>query len=176
MSENYYRVGNIVNTHGIRGEVRVLAVTDAPQERFKPQARLYVVTAGTYQPLTVTSYRRHKNFDLVAFAEIPDLTAAEKLKGKSLWVAADDRRTLQVGEGYYYHQIIGLKVVDHASATILGTVKEILQPGANDVWVVARPGKKDWLLPAIKQVILKIDLSQQQVLIDLPEGLIDDAD
>ncbi|MFD1318977.1 ribosome maturation factor RimM [Loigolactobacillus zhaoyuanensis] len=176
MSEKYYTVGKIVNTHGIRGEVRVMATTDFPAERFQPGGKLYIQPAGKLQALTIKTHRRHKNFNLLSFVELPDLTAVEPIKGQTVLVAGDDRQELAPDEGYYYRDIIGLKIVDQATNADLGTVKEILSPGANDVWVVARPGKKDWLLPYLKQVVLDVDLATQQATVDLPEGLIDDAD
>ncbi|MFD0896260.1 ribosome maturation factor RimM [Loigolactobacillus binensis] len=176
MSENYYTVGRIVNTHGIRGEVRVMATTDFPTERFRPGAKLYVKPMGKPQALTVKTHRLHKNFNLLSFEELADLTAVEPLKGQTLYVAGADQQELAADEGFYYRDIIGLKIVEQATGADLGTVKEILSPGANDVWVIARPGQKDWLLPYIKQVVLNVDLTAQQALVDLPEGLIDDAD
>lgn len=176
MSEKYYTVGKIVNTHGIRGEARVMATTDFPEERFQPGAKLYVKPAGKTQALTVKTHRRHKNFNLLSFTELPDLTAVEPLKGQMLYVAGEDQHQLAADEGFYYRDIIGLKIVDQTTGADLGTVKEILSPGANDVWVVARPGKKDWLLPYIKQVVLDVNLAAKKAIVDLPEGLIDDAD
>jgi 16S rRNA processing protein RimM len=176
MAEAYYNVGKIVNTHGIRGEVKVLAITDFPEKRFAPKSRLSVVQKGQRQTLTVASYRHQKTFELMTFKEIPTLTEAETIKGLTLQVAAADQQALAPGEGYYYHDIIGLTVIDQATQQSLGTVKEILSPGANDVWVVQRPQRKDWLLPYIPSVVLQVDLDAQQVMIDLPEGLIDDED
>lgn len=176
MAETYYNVGKIVNTHGIRGEVKVLSVTDFPEQRFAPKSRLSVVQNGQRQTLTVTHYRHQKTFELLTFKEITDLTMAETFKGLTLQVAAVAQQPLAPGEGYYYHDIIGLTVIDQATSKNLGTVKEILSPGANDVWVVQRPQQADWLLPYIPSVVLKVDLAAQQVLIDLPEGLIDDED
>ncbi len=176
MSENYYTVGKIVNTHGIRGEVRVMATTDFPTERFQPGNKLYVKPKGQTKALTVKTHRLHKNFNLLSFVELPDLTAVEQLKGQTLYVAEADQQELGADDGFYYRDIIGLKIVEQTSGADLGTVKEILSPGANDVWVVARTGKKDWYLPYIKPVVLDVNLAAKQAIIDLPEGLIDDAD
>ncbi len=74
---------------------------------------------------------------------------------------------------FYYHEIIGLEVVEE-DGTIIGKVKEILSPGANDVWVVQRKGKKDALIPYIESVVHTIDLENGQVIVEIPEGLLDD--
>ncbi|MFU1850434.1 ribosome maturation factor RimM, partial [Enterococcus faecium] len=76
---------------------------------------------------------------------------------------------------YYYHEIIGLTVIDE-QARELGKIKEILSPGANDVWVVQRKGKKDALIPYIESVVKQIDLDKGEVHIEIPEGLLDDED
>ena len=84
-------------------------------------------------------------------------------------VSADDQQPLDDGQ-YYYHQIIGLDV-ETTDGQKLGKIKEILSPGANDVWVVERPEKRDLLLPVIDDVIKKVDLDQQLVIVELMEGL-----
>ncbi len=82
-------------------------------------------------------------------------------------------RDLSDGE-FYYHQIIGLPVYEND--VLIGKIKEILQPGANDVWVVKRKGKRDLLLPYIPPVVKKVDLAEQRVEVELLEGLDDDED
>lgn len=169
----YYTVGTIVNTHGIKGEVRVVAITDFPESRFAVGATLYAFQKGQTQPvkLTVASERPHKNFYLLSFEGKPSINDVEIYKQSTLKVTDDQLQNdqLQPGE-YYYHQIVGLNVVTE-DGDELGTIKEILSPGANDVWVVDRPGKDDLLLPKIDQVIKDVDLDRHQVTVELMEGL-----
>ncbi len=138
----FYQVGKIVNTHGIRGEVKVIATTDFPEERFKPGNKLYAFkqNASTGTELTIQKSRRHKQFIMLAFEGYDNINLVEKFKGDDLKVSADQQEELEDGS-YYYHQIIGLDVVDENGNT-LGKIKEILSPGANDVWVVKRKTKK----------------------------------
>ena len=96
----------------------------------------------------------------------------EKYKGHSLKVAEENLNDLDEGE-FYYHEIIGLEVYE--GDNLIGTIKEILQPGANDVWVVKRKGKRDLLLPYIPPVVLNIDIPNNRVDVELLEGL-DDED
>ena len=96
----------------------------------------------------------------------------EKFRDFSLKVAEEDLSDLEDGE-FYYHEIIGLEVYEND--VLLGTIKEILQPGASDVWVVKRKGKRDLLLPYIPPVVLGIDIEQGRVDVEIPEGL-DDED
>ncbi|MFD1431765.1 ribosome maturation factor RimM [Lacticaseibacillus yichunensis] len=170
---NRFKVGKIVNTHGVRGELKVITITDFPAQRFAKNSVLYVDTKPE-QKLTVTGARPQKGTLLVTFAEITDMTAAEALKGCTLSTADESRDALADGE-YFYRDLIGLTVIDQAGET-LGQVSEILSPGANDVWVIPRPGKTDILLPFIQSVVLTIDLATKTAHVDVPAGLIDDAD
>ena len=86
------------------------------------------------------SHRKQKNFDIIKFKDMYHINAIEKYKGYSLKVAEEDLNDLDDGE-FYYHEIIGLEVYE--GDNLVGTIKEILQPGANDVWVVKRKGKRD---------------------------------
>lgn len=166
----YFNVGEIVNTHGIRGELKVLATTDFAAKRFAPGETLYAVQ-GTKAPkkLTVKKHRQHKQFDLLTFAEITDINEAEQYKGGHLQVTKQQQMPLDEGD-YYYRQIIGLQVFS-LEGELLGVISEIMQTGANDVWVVKRANGKEILLPAIKSVIQKIDLESQCVTVDWLEGL-----
>ena len=165
----FYNVGKIVNTHGIRGEVRVLPTTDFVKERLAPQQKLYLQEADGPLELTVEGARQHKGFILVKFAGYDNINAVEGFRGHELMVSAADQQPLEDGQ-YYYHQIIGLAVKTVAGEE-LGRIKEILAPGANDVWVVERPGKTDLLLPVIDDVVKRVDLDQGLVTVELMEGL-----
>lgn len=167
----FYKVGTIVNAHGIKGEVKIIATTDFSDQRFAPGATLYLQQAGeTPQQVTVAAARPHKGTYLVKFKEVADRTAAEQLRKATVLVSeADQAAELDDGQ-YYYRQIIGLTAVT-TEGRVLGTIKEILSPGANDVWVVDRPGQSDLLLPVIDPVIKKVNLAKGQVVVELMEGL-----
>lgn len=171
MSEKFYNVGKIVNTQGIKGEVRVIATTDFIEERFQPGKKLFVFTEGTLTPLQVVikSHRPHKQFQLLTFEGYNSINEVEKFKGSTLKIAEEDRQELSEGE-YYFDQIIGLEVWSEEGEKI-GTVKEIIQPGANDVWVVKREKKPDLLLPYIEPCIKKVDIAAKKVIVHLLEGL-----
>ncbi|EHI74009.1 16S_rRNA processing protein RimM [Streptococcus criceti] len=172
---NYYKVGTIVNTQGLQGEMRVLSVTDFAEERFKKgsQLALFDDKDQLVQVVTIASHRKHKNFDIIKFKDMYHINAIEKFKGCTLKVAEENLADLAEGE-FYYHQIIGLPVYENNQQ--IGLIKEILQPGANDVWVVKRKSKRDLLLPYIPSVVKKVDLANQRVEVELLEGLDDDED
>lgn len=174
MELEWLNVGKIVNTHGVRGEVRVVSKTDFPEERYKKGSVLYIFKQGQSEPLkvTVASHRQHKQFDLLTFEEINSLNEAEHLKESILKVEKENLGSLDEGE-FYFHQIIGCEVYDEKDKLIY-QIKEILTPGANDVWVIGRKGKKDALIPYIPSVVKNIDISSKTVHIEVMEGLIDE--
>ncbi|MEY8700158.1 ribosome maturation factor RimM [Streptococcus ferus] len=171
---NYFNVGKIVNTQGLQGEVRVLSVTDFAEERFKKGSRLALFDKKDQfvTSLEIASHRKHKNFDIVKFKGLYHINEVEKYKEFTLKIAEEDLTELADGE-FYYHEIIGLDVYE--GEDLIGQVKEILQPGANDVWVVKRKGKRDLLLPYIPPVVLNVDIPNHRVDVELLEGL-DDED
>ncbi|MGL4697866.1 ribosome maturation factor RimM [Enterococcus larvae] len=169
----YLNVGKIVNTQGIKGEVRVISQTDFPELRYKKGSVLTLFQDGKKPiQLVIKSHRKHKNFDIVSFEEHPNINDVEKYRDGILKIEKDNVGELDDNE-FYYHEIIGLAVLDE-EGTELGKIKEILSPGANDVWVVQRIKKRDLLLPYIESVVKKVDVANGQVIVEIPEGLIDD--
>ena len=166
---SYYHVGKIVNTHGIRGELRVVPITDFVEDRFRSGTHLVIENQAGNWPVTVEKARPHKGMELVKFAEYDNINDVEAFRNCYLSIAADQIKPLDDGR-YYYHQIIGLDVKT-IEGRQLGKIKEIMSPGANDVWVVERAGQSDLLLPAIPDVIKKVDLDNQEVIVELLEGL-----
>lgn len=169
---NYYNVAKIVNTRGLRGELKVIAYTDFPEERFQAGTELQLfkdanATTPT-QAVTVQSAKPFKGMWLIQLAGLDSINEVKKFKGMMLKIAEDQLQELADGE-FYQHEIIGLTVIEDGQT--LGKVKEILSYGPNDVWVVERPGKKDLLLPYLNDVVLKVDLDKSIVEVAVPEGL-----
>ncbi|KRM68040.1 ribosome maturation factor rimM [Apilactobacillus ozensis DSM 23829 = JCM 17196] len=172
---NFYNIGKIVNTQGLKGEVRVNSVTDFPEKRFKVGSTVYAFLAnGQNEKLEIDGFRKHKNFILLHFKGKPSINDIEYLKPSQLKISDNELSNddLKPGE-YYYHQIIGLDVYD-IDKNHLGTIKDIMSLGPNDVWVVGRDNKKDLLLPKIDQVIKEVDLDNEKVIVELMEGLDDE--
>lgn len=141
-------------------------LTDFP-ERLQPDLTVYV--GNQHEAHVIQSLRQHNDGMLVFFEGISSREAVEILRNQDVFVRADDRPPLPEGE-YYQHQLIGLQVVTE-EGEILGTLAEILETGANDVYVVRRESAKDLLLPAIDEVVLAIDLEEGEILVHLLEGL-----
>jgi 16S rRNA processing protein RimM len=171
MDKQLYNVGKIINTHGIKGEVKVHRITDF-DERFEPGQLLYWVDdKEDPKPLVIRSHRIHKGFDLISFEDHDSINDVERYKNGKLMVSEEAQETLDDHE-FYFREIIGCTVYLE-SGEELGEVKEILTPGANDVWVVKRKGKSDLLIPYIEPVVKKVDPAEQTIIIDPIEGLLD---
>lgn len=171
----YLNVGKIVNTQGLKGEVRVISQTDFSDQRYKKGKDLFLFQENK-KPITLTvkSHRKHKNFDIISFEDHPNINDVEKYRDGILKVDKEDLGRLEKN-AFYYHQIVGLEVFDE-EVKLLGTIKEILSPGANDVWVIGQnqKGKKDILIPYIESVVTLVDIANNRVEVEIPEGLIDD--
>lgn len=168
----YLNVGKIVNTHGIRGEVRVISQTDFPEERYKKGAKLTLFKQGVKPlELTITSHRKHKNFDLLTFEGFTNVNEVIAWKESILKIDETQLTALKDGE-FYFHEIIGCDVFTE-ERQLIGTVKEILAPGANDVWVVQLGDKKEVYIPYIPQVVKEIDVEQKEIIITPMEGLLE---
>lgn len=169
----YLAVGQVVGVHGLHGELKVEPYTDNP-ERFAAGNTLLL--GDDLEPVTVASMRPHKSNLLVRCAEIDGREAAEDCRGLWFFVAEQDAAALDAG-AYWIHDIIGLTVVSDSGET-LGKIVDVLATGANDVYVV-RPGAgsrltREWLLPAIEDVIERVDLEHGEMHIRLLEGLLDE--
>jgi 16S rRNA processing protein RimM len=168
----YLAVGQIAGAHGLYGELKVEAYSDFP-DRFAPGATLFL--GEDLEKVQVMSMRPHKSNLLVRLEEIGDRNEAEEVRGLWLYVREADAGALEEGQ-YWIHDIIGLQVVTEDGVQI-GTVTDVMATGANDVYVV-RPAAeinqgRDVLLPAIADVVERVDLEQRIMVIHLLEGLID---
>lgn len=167
----WFNVGKIVNTHGIRGEVRVISRTDFPEERYAVGNVLGLFKPGSDKPilLTVASHRVHKNFDLLTFEGYPSINDVEPFKDGILKVSEDQLTELEEDE-FYFHEIIGCTVVSLDGEEI-GTITEIIQTGANDVWAV-KGKEKTHYIPYIEDVVKEVDVDSKKITIEVIEGLL----
>lgn len=170
--EKWFNVGKIVNTHGIKGEVRVISRTDFAEDRYKVGNTLYLFRDNK-EPLElkIASHRTHKNFNLLTFEGYPNVNDVEPLRDGILKINESQLTDLDEGE-FYFHEIIGCTVFTDEGEEV-GIIREILTPGANDVWVVKRSSGKDVLIPYIEQIVKEVDIEAQKVIITPMEGLLD---
>lgn len=176
LDQEFFTVGVVTGPHGLRGDLRVFSRTDFPERRFVKGARLWVAppegeSGETLEPVVVSAARLHNRVYIVSFVGFDSIDKVERLKGRLLRVPREDLPSLPDGE-YYIRDLIGCAVyVDDGSE--LGILTDVLTPGANDVYVVARTGAPDVLLPAIPDCILKVDVLNKRIDVHLMPGLLD---
>lgn len=162
-------IGEITTTQGHRGEVRVFPLTDFP-ERFRIGAGLNWEKAGETRKLTIERVRQQKNLFIIKFKEIPDMNAAEGLRGGLLKIAREELKDLPA-DTFYIFDLIGMNVETDKGES-LGLIKDVIQTGSNDVYVVAGEAKQ-YLIPALKEIVRSIDKNQKRMVIKPLDGLLD---
>ena len=164
-----FTVGRIVNTHGVKGEIKVIPTTEDPK-RFKKLKSIFVEGRKGMITYEIEGVRYHKDFVLLKLKGINDMDAAELLKGSTLKIDRKDSLPLKKDE-YYISDLFGLEVYTEEER-YLGTLVDIIETGSNDVYVVNKEDReKDLLLPAIKQVIKGVDIENKKMTVHLLEGL-----
>ncbi len=163
-------IGRVARPHGVRGELRVDLMTDDPA-RFGRHAELYLSRREIDQPVpyALESVRFHQKFVLVKLAGIDDREAADRLRTHLIRIPFRETEPLADGE-FYLFQLLGMVVVTDEGEP-LGQVSEIIQTGANDVFVVDGGPAGEILLPDTEEVVLAIDREQRQIIVHLIEGL-----
>ena len=164
------RVGVISSTHGVRGEVKVFPTTD-DQNRFKKLKTVLLDTGQEPEVLHIEGVKFFKKMVILKFREFDSINEVEKYKGRDLLVTRDQAVKLGPDENFIA-DLIGLSVVtDEGEA--FGTLKDVIQTGANDVYVIEHKDGKEYLFPAIKSCILDVDLDRQEMTVHILEGLLD---
>jgi len=163
----YLVVGFLRRPHGVAGEIRMDLHTDFP-ERFQTGRKLFIGEKRT--PMTLAGSRSHAKGLLVKFNGIANPEDAGQLRNQWVYVRATDVPSLPEGK-VYQHELFGFKVLDE-DGNSLGKLVEIIETGANDVYVVRNETGKDILLPAIPSVILETDPARREVRVHLLDGLI----
>lgn len=182
--EDYLQVGVIANTHGVRGEVKVFPTTDDPA-RFKKLKKVILDTGKEQLGLTITQVKFSKNMVLLKFRDFDNINDVEQYKGKGLFVTRE--QAVACGEDeYFIADLIGMEVKAEGGH-LLGELTDVIQTGANDVYVVqvredspyaprVAGKKKELLLPAIKDCILAVDMGQREMQVHVMPGLLADED
>ena len=167
--EQFLQVGVITTTHGLKGEVKVYPTTDYP-ERFEEIKEVLLDTGRTKMPLEIQSVRYFKNLVILKFKGINDINDIEKYKQCSLWVTRENATPLYEDE-YYIADLIGCTVYLE-DETEFGELIQVIETGANDVYVIKMTDGKEVLIPAIKDCILDVDIEAQEMTIHLMDGLL----
>ena len=167
--EQMFQVGVISSTHGVRGEVKVYPTTD-DMRRFKKLKEVILDTGREKKTLEIEGVKFFKQLVILKFKGIDNINDIEKYKGKSLFVDREHAVRLRKDE-YFIADMIGMQVVtDEGEA--FGTLKDVIETGANEVYIIETKEYGEVLIPAIKQCILDVDVEQGVMRIHLMEGLV----
>lgn len=166
--EQFLQVGVISSTHGIRGEVKVFPTTDDPM-RFKKLKKVFLDTGRERLELEVQSVRFFKQFAIVKFKGIDNINDIEKYKGKGIFVPREDAVPLDEDE-YYIADLIGMEVFTEDGH--FGVVRDVMETGANEVYIVESDEHGEVLIPAIRQCVLDVNVEEKKMKIRLMDGLI----
>lgn len=163
MKLNLLESGEIVNTHGIRGEVKINPWCDSPD--FLLEFDEFYIDG---KAVKVNSARVHKNCVLASLKGVNDINAAMALRGKIISVNKDD---VELEEGQYFiSDLIGLEVYDVESSAVVGEIADVLNLPANDAYVV-RDGSDEYMIPVVKEFVLGVDLGAKRVTVKLIPGM-----
>lgn len=162
---DYVYIGEIVNTHGIKGELRIISNFKYKSLVFTPNFCIFI--GKNKKQFIIESYRVHKNYDMVCLNGLNDINDALIYKGESVYIK---RESLNI-DTYLDEDLIGMKVLSNDKN--IGIVKELLMGKKYDFLVVTT-NDKDYLVPNIKEFILNVDLENKKIIINNIEGLIDE--
>lgn len=171
MKKRYLEVGKIVGTHGVKGMARVQVWADSPD--FLKQFKYLYTDQNGDNKLAVLKVQPHGNISLVAFKGVDTIEHAESFRNTVLYI---DRKDVKLPEGrYFITDLIGITVYDADTNAVLGEITDVSQTGANDVWHITKDCK-DYLVPAIDEVLVNVDVDAQTAIIRPLKGIFDDED
>ena len=167
--EKQLQVGVISSTHGVRGEVKVFPTTD-DVTRFRQLKKVYLDTGREMLLLEIQNVKFFKQFAIMKFKGIDNINDIEKYRGKSLMIDREDAVDLEEDE-YFIADMIGMKVCTEDGSEF-GTLKDVMETGANDVYIIDSLEHGEVLIPAIRECILDVDMDEERMTIHLMEGLV----
>lgn len=168
MEDNYLQVGIIASTHGIKGEVKVFPTTN-DAKRFTKLKSAYIDLGTEKMEIHIEQVKFFKKMVILKFKEFQDINEVERFKSKSILVTRDNAVKLEKDE-YFIADLIDISVKTDENED-LGILTDVLETGANDVYVVTTKENKEILIPAIKDCILAVDIVERTMLVHLLEGL-----
>lgn len=168
--KQFLEIGQIVGTHGVKGEVRVQPWCDSPA--FITQFHTLYYDADGRQPVTVLQSRAHGNIALLRLAGVESLEQAQAMRGQVLFMRRADAK---LADGaYFLQELFGCKVYDADTGVFYGELTDVSETGANDVWHITKE-KAEYLLPAIREVVVQVDVAAEKILIRPMRGIFDEA-
>jgi 16S rRNA processing protein rimM len=163
----FVKIGKITKPHGVHGTLKVLPLTD-DQTRYNKLKKIYIQTRHGMKEFDIIAVRYKDKFVLLDLVGIETMTEAENYIGNYIVIDKKDRMPLHENT-YYIEDLIGLSVYE--GDTYLGKLTDVMQPGSNDVYIITLEDGKELLLPAIKSVILEVNIESGLMKVTVPEGL-----
>lgn len=168
----YFEIGLVSNTHGLKGELKVRPYTENAKRFDKIRKVLIKKSENSFEEYEVQSVRYQKDIVLLKLKGIDDIEIAEKLKNQSLFIPREDAKELDKNE-FFIADLIGCDIYENEEK--VGVLTDIFTAGAADVYVVKRSGKKDLLLPALESIIKSVDIENKKIDVEIPRGLDDEV-
>lgn len=163
----YVYLGKVANTHGVRGDIKINPYVNN-FERFKKLKKIYI--GSDTATFTVVGCKQAKNQIILQLKESNSFEDAAALKNKEVFIERKDAVKLPEGEHFVFDLV---KCDIYQDGELIGHLRDVLATGSNDVYIVERPGKKDLLIPALKSVVLNIDIENKRIDVKLPSGLLE---
>ncbi len=173
--DNYFEIGKIVNTQGVKGDVRIVPSTD-DIKRFELLKTVKLFRKNEVKELEIERVWYHKKFVIIKFKGIDSMNDGELLRDFIIRISDEESIPLEEDE-YFIRDLIGVNVTLEDN-TKVGTIKDVIRTGANDVYVLknlmdSSDNPKDILIPAIKQCIIKVNVEEKTMVVKLLKGLVD---
>ncbi|MCX7841639.1 MAG: ribosome maturation factor RimM [Clostridia bacterium] len=166
----YLEIGKIANTHGVRGDMKIIPLTDDPR-RFEDLSWVFIEKDNKLNRFDIQGVKFLKGMVLLKLKGIDDMTSAEAFR--NCFLKIDRANAVKLPEdSFFICDILGSEVYDMEHG-LLGVLEDVLKTGSNDVYVVKRENKKDILIPALKAVVKEVCVKEKRILVNLPEGLVD---
>ena len=166
----YFEIGHISNTHGLKGEMKVRPFTE-DKKRYEELKKVLIDIKGEFKEYEIENVRYQKDVVLLKLKGVDDIDTAEKLKNHYISIQREDSKNIEENE-FFIADLIGSEVFQNGD--LIGTLDDVFTAGASDVYVVKRKGKKDLLLPALKSIIKKVDVENKRIDVEIPRGLEDE--
>lgn len=165
----YINLGKIVNTHALKGEVRILSKSDFKEECFVKGEEIFVKYKQDYIPLTISNYRKHKSFDLLKFDGYEHINEVEQYKGSMIYTTKNVIDSLEEDE-FMQNSLIDMEVYSKDNE-LLGRVTDVKESPAHEILVVNN-GSKEFFVPFVNAFVLDVDEDNNKIIIKIIEGLI----
>lgn len=164
----YFEIGLVSNTHGLKGEIKVRPYTES-MKRFEELSKIYIESNNVKTEYEIEKVRYQKDVILLKLKGIDIIEDAEKLKNHIISIPREEGKTLSENE-FFIADLIGCEVYE---SELIGTVVDVFSTGGSDVYVIKREKQNDLLLPAIASVIKNIDVKAKRIDVEIPRGLLD---